>query len=388
LGQVKLNSDLNMQFGKRVFITFAASSSSLLLAGKAALAQTDSANAGSQPAITQLGNAFIERTGIPGLSVAFAKRGQIIHRESFGFANLERKEQLNPAHSFRIASVSKPITAAAIFALIENGRLKLTNNVFGPQGVLNHVAAVSEATKRLTIEHLLTHSSGGWGNSANDPMFMHPAATHAELIDWTLKNLPLSRMPGTSYEYSNFGYCLLGRVIEKVSGKPYAQAAQELILQRGGISNMQIARNNVSQRAPNEVAYYTEQGADAYSMNITRMDSHGGWVATPTEMVKFAISVDGFRPGANVLQSASIAAMTRPSINNASYASGWAVNNAPNWWHTGSLPGTSSLLVRTASGMCWAACANARSNSGGKDSVGLLDEMMWKMARSVAAWQA
>jgi CubicO group peptidase (beta-lactamase class C family) len=365
--------------GRRNFLSLLLASSPL---------QANLANAGSIGAISQLGNDFIERTGIPGLSIAFAKRGQIIHQESFGFANLERKEKLNPSHCFRIASVSKPITAAVVFALIENGKLKLRDTVFGPQGVLNQWAAVSDASKRLTIEHLLTHSGGGWGNTVNDPMFMHPAANHTELIDWTIKNLPLLRMPGTRYEYSNFGYCLLGRVVEKITGKPYAQACQDLILQRGGISDMTIARNSPSQRAPNEVAYYAEPPEDAYSMNVSRMDSHGGWVATPSEMVKFAMSVDGFRPSANVLQSSSIAAMTRPSSNNPSYASGWAVNNAPNWWHTGSLPGSSSLLVRTASGICWAACANARSKPGGKDSLTLLDDMMWKMARSVPSWLA
>jgi CubicO group peptidase (beta-lactamase class C family) len=347
-------------------------------------AQTDTSNAPRSSAISQFGHAFLERTGIPGLSVAFARNGQLVHQETFGFANLERKEKLTPNHSFRVASVSKPITAAVIFSLIERGRLKLNDQVFGASGILSGVAATSERVKAVTVQHLLTHSSGGWGNRANDPMFMHPAASHAELIDWTLKNLPLSRNPGTAYEYSNFGYCLLGRVIEKVTGKTYAQASNELILNRAGISKMFIAVNGPAQRAFNEVGYYAEHGEDPYAINVARMDSHGGWVGTPSDLVKFAVSVDGMRPHSNVLQASSIATMTRPSSVSSSYASGWAVNNTPNWWHTGSLPGTSSLVVRTASGMCWAACTNARS----QESLDLLDEMMWNMARAVPAWQA
>jgi CubicO group peptidase (beta-lactamase class C family) len=369
-------------YGKLLLSSFGASS--LGLYSRTASAQLESSVGGKAAVISQIGNTFLEKTGIPALSIAFAKHGQIVHQEAFGFANLDRKEKLNVAHTFRIASVSKPITASVVFALIEAGKLKQTDLVFGGQGILRRYAPDSEATKSLTINHLLTHSSGGWGNRTNDPMFMHTEASHAELIAWVLKNLPLIAMPGTSYEYSNFGYCLLGRIIEQVTGKTYEQAAKDLILNRAGISQMQIAGNRANQKLPNEVVYYADRGENPYAMNISRMDSHGGWLATPTELVKFVSSVDGLRPSSNILKTSNIAAMTRPSSRNSTYASGWQVNGAPNWWHNGSLPGTSSLVVRTASGMCWSACANART----KDSLGLLDDMMWSMARSVPAWQA
>ncbi len=157
-----------------------------------------------------------------------------------------------------------------------------------------------------------------------------------------------------------------------------------MILSRVGLSKMHIAGNTLVQKAPSEVQYYAERGEDPYAINVHRMDSHGRWVGTPTELVKFASGIDGLRPSANLLQGASIAAMTHPSAANPAYASGWAVNSAPNWWHSGSLPGTTSLLVRTASGMCWAACTNARTG----DSSHALDDMMWKMARSVRSRQA
>lgn len=361
-----------------------ACTSTLTFGGRQPLAQTNSSSSNKLFEINQFGQEFLERTGIPGLSVAFARNGQMVHQEAFGFANVERKEKLGPAHLFRVASVSKPITATMIYILAERGELRVSDKVFGPQGILRSVTSAPEAAKSITVHQLLTHSGGGWGNRANDPMFMHPALSHAELIDWTLKNLPLARAPGTGYEYSNFGYCLLGRIIEQATGKSDAQATSEMIMSRAGISKMQIAGNTRDQKAPNEVQYYAARGEDPYSINVSRMDSHGGWVGTPSDLVKFANSVDGFRPSANLLQGASIAAMTSPSTNNSAYASGWAVNSAPNWWHTGSLPGTTSLLVRTASGMCWAACANARTG----DSGNALDAMMWAMARSVPTWQA
>jgi CubicO group peptidase (beta-lactamase class C family) len=350
-------------------------------------AQTAASTGFQFPSINKFGLDFLEKTGIPGLSVAFAQRGRIVHQEAFGFANKENKEKLNIKHSFRVASVSKPITAAIIFALIERGKLNVSDLVFGTQGILRQFAQIPDLVRNLSIHHLLTHSAGGWGNRSNDPMFMHRAANHEELIAWTLQNMPLSRLPGTNYEYSNFGYCLLGRVIEKVTGKSYVQAANELILNRAGIIGMQVAGNTLAQTAQNEVSYYAERSEDPYAMNVTRMDSHGGWLATPLDVAKFASSVDGFRssgPNTSVLQRSTIDAMTKPSKMNAAYASGWEVNSAPNWWHFGSLPGTTSLVVRTASGMCWSACANART----KDSVALLDETMWRMARSVSMWNA
>jgi CubicO group peptidase (beta-lactamase class C family) len=350
-------------------------------------AQTSSSNASPFPAMNRMGVDFLEKTGIPGLSVAFAQKGRIVHQEAFGYANRERKEKLTTTHSFRVASVSKPITAAIIFALIERGKLNVGDLVFGAQGILRQFASVPDTVRSLSLHHLLTHSAGGWGNRNNDPMFMHRTATHDELIPWTLQNLPLARLPGTGYEYSNFGYCLLGRVIEKVTGKSYVQAANDLLLNRAGITEMQLAGNTQDQRAKNEVWYYSERGEDPYSMNISRMDSHGGWLATPADIAKFASSVDGFRangPNANILQRSTIDAMTKPSKTNPSYANGWEVNSAPNWWHFGTLPGTTSLVVRTASGMCWAASANART----KDSLALLDDTIWKMARSVTAWNA
>jgi hypothetical protein len=78
--------------------------------------------------------------------------------------------------------------------------------------------------------------------------------------------------------------------------------------------------------------------------------------------------------------------MTTASSANAGYAKGWAVNRVPNWWHTGSLPGTTSIMVRTASGFCWAALANTREASG--DTGGAMDRMMWDLVRQVKRWKA
>jgi CubicO group peptidase (beta-lactamase class C family) len=196
--------------------------------------------------------------------------------------------------------------------------------------------------------------------------------------------MPLAYEPGTHYAYSNFGFCLLGRVIEKITGQPYAQYAQEAVLAKCGIKDMRLGGNTLADRAPGEVVYYGHagSGSNPYDMNVTRMDSHGGWIATPTDLVQFAMHVDGFTTTPNILEAATIKTMTTATAQNPNYACGWCVNRIPNWWHTGSLPGTLTVMVRTGSGLCWAAFANRRVE-------GLnLDEMMWKIVKCVPAWRA
>ena len=331
--------------------------------------------------------AFMTKYDVPGLSIAVAKNGTPEFALAFGVADKARHEALTDTHLFRIASVSKPFTSATIFALIEAGKLSAADRVFGPGAVLGtdfggppykpHVAD-------LTIHHLLTHSAGGWQNDGTDPMFSNPRMNQKQLIGWTIQNLPISNPPGTHYAYSNFGYCVLGRVIEKLTQRPYADAVRAIVFEPCGIDGMRIAGNTLADRAPHEVVYYGQDNEDPYRMQVARMDSHGGWLASPRDLVKFLTHVDGFPRPPDILSPSSIAAMTMPSEANAGYASGWAVNAEHNWWHNGSLPGTTTIMVRTSGGFCWAALTNTRRPN---SSIGLdLDHMMWDVVRAVSAW--
>jgi len=362
-----------LQFGLRQWSTIAAEAE-----GEAKPTAAESAK------LAEIGREFLESTKAAGLSVAIARHGQLVYAEAFGLADKAASEKVTPEHLFRICSVTKPITSAAVFLLVEQGKLKLDDFVFGRKGMLG--AAFSDVyhsfLDQVTIHHLLTHTAGGWSNHENDPMFTHPQMNHHELIAWTLKNRPLENAPGTHYAYSNFGYCLLGRVLENAAGKPYEEFVRANILAKCGIQNMRIAGNTLAERAPKEVVYYTQQGEDAYGMNVRRMDSHGGWIATPSDIVKFACHVDGLDARENILTPQSIKLMTTATSANPGYASGWLVNSVPNWWHDGNLPGSVSLVVRTARGLCWAAFANMRGP--GMD----LDGMMWKMAKAVPSWKA
>jgi CubicO group peptidase (beta-lactamase class C family) len=340
-------------------------------------------------AMEAVASAFLQAHSVAGLSVAVAGNGQLLYQRAFGFADRDTAQKLTPAHLFRIASISKPITSVTLFRLMEQKRLTIEDTVFGPGGILAdgfgplpHKRWVDE----IRIKHLLTHTAGGWPNDHTDPMFRNPGMNHHELIAWAIRNVPLAHPPGEHFAYSNFGYCILGRVIEKLTGLPYERHAREAVLNACDVTDMRIGGNTLAERLPNEVVYYSGGAGNPYGMNVRRMDSHGGWLATARDLALFASHVDGHSPARNILSAASIREMTTASQANPAYAKGWAVNAVPNWWHSGGLPGTATIMVRTASGFCWAALANSSEASG--NTGGALDRMMWDLVRQVKGWNA
>lgn len=316
--------------------------------------------------IRGIAEGFLREHGIQGMSIAYGRAGKIDFEAGYGFADVDGAEAVTPQHRFRIASVSKPITATAVMRCIEQGLLKPDSRVFGAQGILGgdyggDVAAV-------TLDHLLTHTSGGWANDKDDPMFKNPQMNHAELIAWALANQKQTHKPGEHFAYSNFGYCVLGRVLEKVLHLPYEKLITQEMLSKCGITSMEIAGNTLAERKPQEVMYLTPKAGAAYGMKVSRMDSHGGWISTAGDLVRFASQLPV------LLSQDSIRAMTTHGVSE-SYARGWNVNKVPNWWHGGSLPGTSTIMVHTANGFCWAGLINGRS-----EKLGLaLDKLMWQM---------
>ena len=243
-----------------------------------------------------------------------AIKGKPAYVEAFGVADRDTGEALTPQHRFRIASISKPITSTGIFTLIEAGKLQLDSHVFEPNCILrdDYPTQLQHRSniEQITIEHLLTHTTGGWQSDAGDPMGLDKKMNHRELIAFALEHNDLADPPGKSFAYSNFGYCLLGRVIEKVTGQTYEQYIKDNILRRCDISDMRIAGNTLEERAINEVQYYDQTGRDPYGMNVARMDSHGGWIATPIDFTAFFIHINGFKDTDRLLSDDTLRTMT------------------------------------------------------------------------------
>lgn len=330
-------------------------------------------------AIRSIAEDFLREQGIQGMAIAYGREGDIAFEAGYGFADAGGKEPVTPEHRFRIASISKPISATAVMMSAEKGLLQLDSKVLGPQGILGDTygRGLPASIQAITVDHLLTHTSGGWANDKDDPMFIDPKVPQDELIRRTLATQKQTHEVGTHYAYSNFGYCLLGRVLEKVTKLPYETLLTQHVLAKCGIQHMHIAGNTLAERQPKEVMYLTDKPGAAYGMNVPRMDAHGGWIATAGDLVRFASQLP------KLLTESSIRTMTSRGPAGGGYARGWSVNEVPNWWHGGSLPGTSTIMVHTAKGICWAGLLNRRT-----EGIGLaLDRLMWRMAGAVPGWE-
>jgi len=330
---------------------------------------------------------FRQQFAVPGLSVAVAQNGIPVYVQTFGVSNNQGGVPLQPNNVFRIAGISKPITAAAIFSLIEQRRFRLDDRVFGPGAILDTQFGWPPGgpfVDQVTIDHLLTHTAGGWEAGPNDPMFANERMNVGELIGWTLRSVPLHNPPGSSFAISNFGYCVLGRVIERVTGAPYQSYVQQAVLSRCGINAMRIGGGTFGQRYPDEVVYYGQPGEKPYELPFGRMDADDGWVASPSDLVLFASHLNRVASRLDILKPATVILMTTGSRANPGYARGWEVG-AGNWWHHGVLPGTTGILAHGKSGVCWAALANTHLPNGSMDTA--IDQMMQQLVRQVPAWK-
>jgi N-acyl-D-amino-acid deacylase len=237
-----------------------------------------------------------------------------------------------------------------------------------------------------------------------------PEPTDCPTIIRYMLGQPLDFEPGSQYAYSNFGYCILGRVIEKVSGMTYAEYVKTHILDPIGIEGMRLGYSLLSDRYPDEVHYYGPESNLAQSVfpevtelttwpyggfYLEAMDAHGGWIASTTDLVRFATALEPDRP-AGLLKASSLELMVaRPEISTWEdtsnyYAFGWFVRPAgsgTSLWHSGSLPGITAILYRTASGLTWAALFNTRPDPANDDfTVDIINQMGKAAFMDKAIW--
>jgi CubicO group peptidase (beta-lactamase class C family) len=250
-------------------------------------------------------------------AVLVARGDAILFSKAYGSANLEWRIPNDTSTKFRIGSITKQFTAALILLLEQDGRLST-------QDLLSrHVADIPASWKDITLFHLLTHTSGIRNFTALPDYRVRQVQPGSPLDQLErLRNEPLDFAPGSEFRYSNSGYLMLGLVIERVTGRPYAEVLQERIFTPLGMigsgydSNSAIIPTRASGYAP------TPNGPqNAGYVNMTVPHAAGALYSTTGDLHRWARALFGGR----VVSAASLKKMTTPDRNN--YALGLTVRD-------------------------------------------------------------
>ncbi len=186
------------------------------------------------PEVDRLMRAFAQRANVPGIAWGIVVDGKVVHLGTNGLRDVPTKAPVESSTVFRIASMTKSFTALAILQLRDAGKLSLDDPAERYIPELRTLKYPTSDSPKITIRHLLSHSEGfpednPWGDQ-------QLSATDAQMATMMRQGIPFSTAPGTSYEYSNFGFAILGRIVTKVSGVPYTRYVREQILKPLGMS--------------------------------------------------------------------------------------------------------------------------------------------------------
>lgn len=376
---------------------------------------------------------FMRQHRPPGAALAVTRNGRLVYARGFGYADIERREPVQPLSLFRIASLSKPFTATAVLQLAQQGKLRLDDKVFAIvklQPFLERGARVDPRIYAVTIRQCLQHTAGWDRDKGFDPMGAAAAEEIAQAMGQRLPIRPehiirytmgrrLDWDPGTRFAYSNFGYCVLGRVVEAASGERYADYVARHVLAPLGITRMRQGRNLYADRAPGEVKYYDGQHRTGRAISgpgvgrpaplpygvecIETMDANGGWIASPVMLTRFVDAFNDIR-NSKLVNEPSIRAMLArppgaPGLDNGKpgpvyYGCGWNVRPIAEpqgkytKWHGGLLAGTSTFLLGRDDGINWAVVFNSDADRAGKEFATMIDMPLHRTADQIRDWPA
>jgi CubicO group peptidase (beta-lactamase class C family) len=353
---------------------------------------------------------FMQARGVTAGQLAVTYKGRLVLARGYSTSTALT---VQPTSLFRVASLTKSFTAAAIVKLVQDGKLSLSTPVANIIDITPATGLTRDSRwSTITLWKLLQHI-GGWDRDVSgDPLAKDATISrtlgvpmelqHADVIKY-MAGQKLDFNQGTKVAYSNFGYLLAGRVIEKVSGLPYATYVQQKLLTPLKITRM--AQGYTIAKHSGETSYESQYSVPTVldmsgktvaapygSFSMRLHDANGGWISSAPDLVRWAKMFDA---PTSVLNSTSLSKFwSKPSTGVNSdgwyYGLGWQVRpvtggTGRNTWHTGSLPGTFTIVVRTSGGLSWAALFNRRDDASGK-SYGDIDAALWTAANGVKTW--
>lgn len=336
-------------------------------------------------------NEFMVDRHVPNASLAVVKDGRLVAARGYTNAPVSWPTT-SPVSLFRIASLSKPLTAVGIMKLVESGVIQFDQPI---RTILNTSDWTDPRINSVTVRDLIQHR-GGWDVSMSgiDPMSQDVniaselnvplPVTTSQVIEY-MKTRSIDNEPGSVFAYSNFGYCLAGRIIETVTGQPYDAWIKANVLAPIGMQRAHLGHSEQGRQWSGEVPYVDEYQRFVYSVmgpttpdlvpltyggwNLNLLDASGAWVTTAVDYARFAaafrdIDKSPLLTRTTIEQMWSPAPQELPGLSTY-YSAGWLVSPLPTPGHyevshTGANNGTSTWVRIRDDGVQWVVMMNVR----------------------------
>jgi uncharacterized protein (TIGR03437 family) len=331
--------------------------------------------------VDQAATALMQKYGIPGMAIGITKGGRLVFAHGYGFADRDTQTPVNPDSLFRLASISKPLTATAADKLVELGILKYNTGAFSVLSNLRPLPGGHEDPRvsQITVQELMMHQSG-WGDStgynryadiraAANAVNLPLPGTFEDLIEYELGR-PLDYDPGSTSDYCNFCYGVLAEVVQTASKADYETYVRS-VLANAGLTKTRIGGHLLANKFPGEVTYYVAPGTPPVAPIYAGLpplvpiqyggitvdwgtgSAAGAWISNTIELLRLA---------ASVTLGQSPAMFTTPP------RSGWGFSALPigrgwEWVHDGGIPGTATRL-HLADDAAWCILLNTDFNGG------------------------
>lgn len=261
---------------------------------------------------------------LPGLSVAVGVDGEIVWAEGFGFANVENNEPVTPNHRFRIGTASIALTSAGIGVLLDEGRLKLDDEI------QTYVPEFGQKQWPVSIRQVMGHLGGIKGEDPDEGILTssHCEQT-ADALDLFAKD-PITQ-PGHEFRYSTFGWVLLSMVMERAAGKPLRATMEDKVFHP--LAMLGTVRDSVKEPVPNEATSYFPRAfarpnfgvQPFYRFDYSCYAGSSGYLSTPSDLVRFGMAINGGkllrRETVQLLQTSQKVASGKET----GYGLGWAL---------------------------------------------------------------
>jgi len=291
---------------------------------------------------------FLTKRGLPGATLAIMKNGKLLVKRGYGWSNKNKTKAILPDDFLRIASITKVFTIIAIKNLIKTNKISYETPIID---FLNNQAAIADQNiKKITIFHLLFHQ-GGWNSEESlDPLLslgMITSKLHKDIenltphdvLKYAIENIELDFVPGTSTNYSNLGYSVLGRIIEKAAKINYLAFINNIICKPLNIK-VEIGPSRLSGKSPSEIDFYQSHDLDLKSdaISLKVADASFGLITSSPNICKVLNSywIDGDKRLTNEQRQLII---------------------------TGSMPGSMALARQRYSGASIVILINGRDNN-------------------------